>query len=271
MKLTDGLRRFLPADSRLGYALRRLYHRLTPAKPRPLHRSFLWVLSRQKREVSFVQVGSNDAGYGDPLRYHILHDGWRGLMIEPLPFVYSRLLDRYRGISGLQFANVAIDSEPGTRPFYHLRADDDPALPPWYDQLGSFLKENVLKHEKFLADLPERLTETAVRCERFDDLCAQQGIDHFDLLHVDAEGYDFEILRSVDFRRFSPLVVLYEHRHLSDEDTSACAAMLTQAGYQLFRDIDDTLAVSRALLDEPQMRKAWERMHELAQKQGSRG
>jgi hypothetical protein len=36
------------------------------------------------------------------------------------------------------------------------------------------------------------------------------------LLHVDTEGYDYEVLKTLDFGRHAPLSIFIEHRHLSD-------------------------------------------------------
>ena len=123
--------RLLPANTWSGRMARRIAHACTPWKAHNQHPAMLDALAAASRsEVFFVQVGSNDAGYGDPLSYHTLHHGWRGLMIEPLPHIYARLRERYAKVKGLKFANVAIDREVGERPFYHLRRSDEPGLPP---------------------------------------------------------------------------------------------------------------------------------------------
>ncbi|MGH8506702.1 MAG: FkbM family methyltransferase, partial [Stenotrophobium sp.] len=223
--------RLLPASTWSGRTARRVFHACMPWREHNQHPAMLDALAASCSQVFFVQVGSNDAGYGDPLSYYTLHRGWRGLMIEPLPHIYERLRKRYDRISGLKFANVAIDVAPGERPFYHLRRSDEPGLPPWYDMLGSFKKENVLKHQKYLADIPDRIVETAVRCQTFDGLCAEQDVARFDVLHIDAEGYDYEILKSVDLAKYRPAAVLFEHAHLNSTDYQASLKQLHDAGY----------------------------------------
>lgn len=260
MNPMSAVRLGLPADTHLGRGLRLLYWRLLPRSLKVVHPWVLNALAQDKPAVRFVQVGSNDAGYGDPLRYHILHSGWRGLMIEPLPFVYQRLRQRYAGMDGLCFENVAIDREPGERVFYHLRPDSDPSLPPWYDQLGSFLKDNVLKHAPDLPDIATRLTQTVVPCMSFQQVCERNGIEQLDVLHIDAEGYDAAILASVDLARFAPAVVLFEHKHLSAADYAACLDQLTSAGYLCNADKIDTLALRRDVLSRSEtLQRAWQR------------
>lgn len=253
--------RLLPASSYRGHWARHIFHLLTPWRIHQQTQHLLQALAGSKQAVFFVQVGSNDAGYGDPLAFFTRHYGWRGLMIEPLPHIFARLRQRYARFKGLKFANVAIANEPGERPFYHLRRSDEAGLPPWYDMLGSFDRANVLKHQQYLADIPERIVETQVRCARFDTLCQEHGINQFDVLHIDAEGYDFEVLKTVDLARYKPAVILFEHTHLLVADLAAAQTMLRKAGYLAHSDPADLLAVATTALEQyPRVASTWRKM-----------
>lgn len=247
MNLAQWVGKRLSPETPFGENVRRAYRRLSPRVSRAWT-EVLHGLAAGREGLRFVQVGSNDAGYGDPLRYHIRNNGWRGLMIEPLPHVFRRLQQRYGDTPGLILENVAIDRQPGTRPFYHLRPSDEPGLPVWYDMLGSFLKDNVLAHQRFLGDIPERIVETPVRCLTFDQVCEKHGIETFDVLHIDAEGYDAEILHGVDLARYRPALVLYESKHLHADDYADTLARLHAAGMLTHTDNVDTIAVCRRQL-----------------------
>ena len=86
-------------------------------------------------------------------------------------------------------------------------------------------------------------TVESVHCWTFHQLLERHRLDHVDLLQIDAEGYDYEILRTIDFSRLRPRFINYE-RVLLHEDEPACRAMLTDAGYVLFDWSVDTLAVA---------------------------
>ena len=64
-----------------------------------------------------------------------------------------------------------------------------------------------------------------------------------DLLQIDAEGYDYEILKTIDFDRIRPRFVNYERVLLLDEEP-ACRSMMRDAGYVLFDWDIDTLCVA---------------------------
>jgi len=256
---------FFPIETQTGYWLRWIYHGLTPTVPRVRFPGVLEAFAQSRNEVFFIQIGSNDAGYDDPLRRHIRGHGWRGIMIEPVPHVFARLRERYAAFPRLKFENIAISATSGSQPFYTLRQSSEPNLPPWYDMLGSFSKANVLKHAQYLPDIADRIVAIDVRCLTLDQLCAQHHVQSLDVLHIDAEGYDFEIIKTVDFARLKPGILLFEHRHLTSTDQTACQALLLQHGYRIYRDRHDTFCIHSDLLSTgpSALRESWARLSSL--------
>jgi len=63
-----------------------------------------------------------------------------------------------------------------------------------------------------------------------------------DLLQIDAEGYDYEIIRSIDFDTVKPAIIHYEHMVLSEADRNACLELLASHGYRIVLQDNDTLA-----------------------------
>lgn len=248
MKLGNPLRAFLASRPRLwrmySRALRRLKNHYDGVGP--VHR-LLSTLADEAGALHFVQVGSNDASLGDPIIDLVLGYGWRGVMIEPVPNVFQRLRGLHGSNPRLQFENVAIAGEDGVRTFYSLEPLDAPPSP-WYDQMGSFSREHIVKHERFTPGLTQHIRETPVQCLTLTSLFTRHGIHDLDLLHVDAEGYDFEVLKSLDYARCSPRVLLFEHGHLSKADCSACLDFLRQGGYRHLHEGRDTLAMHRDAL-----------------------
>jgi hypothetical protein len=73
-------------------------------------------------------------------------------------------------------------------------------------------------------------------------LLEKHGIRTIDLLHLDTEGYDYEIIKQVNFRTFNPRIILYETVHLTDADRARCSEYLMSQGYNLINSYVDTLA-----------------------------
>lgn len=201
-----------------------------------------------------VQVGSNDGCQGDPIAELIRHNArWYVMFIEPLPHIFRRLRSNYPNYPKYRFENIAIANKKESRRLYFVsdeikRIRND--IPFWYDQLGSFDKNHILKHQRRLelseAQLERFIASEEVRCEPLPEVLERNWITKVDLLHIDTEGYDYEVIKQVDFEASPPRAILYEHSHLSNEDRRATKKLLSKAGYRLRSDDRDTLAVKRS-------------------------
>jgi FkbM family methyltransferase len=197
----------------------------------------------------FVEVGSNDGEQHDHLRPHILAREWRGVMVEPVPYIFERLRRNYAGLDRVALENAAIADRDGQLPFFHLRDAGDEeraALPDWYDGVGSFNREAILTHAPQMPDIAERIVELEVPALSFETLCERHDIGRPDLLVIDTEGHDWAIIESIDLPTRGPRLLVYEHFHLSAADRAACRAHLEAAGYETLEEGFDTICLQPA-------------------------
>jgi FkbM family methyltransferase len=221
---------------------RRLLTRL--AGPRLL-RAFAEVHPR----AFFIEIGANDGQGHDHLRPLILSHEWRGIMVEPVPYVFERLRRNYEALDRISLVNAAIADRDGTRPFYHLGQAgprEREALPEWYDAIGSLSRETVVAHRHKIPELERRLVATEVRCLTLASLCRKHGVEEVDLLVTDTEGYDEQILGQLDFEAIRPRLIVYEHFHLAPQQRARCAERLRDAGYELLEEAFDSFCLDRA-------------------------
>jgi hypothetical protein len=73
-------------------------------------------------------------------------------------------------------------------------------------------------------------------------LLDRNGVKTVDLLNIDTEGFDYNVLSQVDFDRYKPLVILYEHKHLPVDEKNRAYELLTGRGYTCVEYGGDTLA-----------------------------
>ena len=192
------------------------------------------MVGRRETPVRFVQAGAHD-GSG-VLQQHILRRGWRGLLIEPLPGVMQALKANYAGVPGVDFANVAIAPEEGSRVLYTVEGRD---------QLSSFSLDTIFNHEgKYEdGDLKAAIRTLDVPARPLDALLRETGHDTPHVMVVDTEGYDDVVLGTFDFAAHRPDVVQVEHVHLSRHASASVGDRLTGLGYVLMFDRHDLLAL----------------------------
>jgi FkbM family methyltransferase len=210
--------------------------------PRMIDRSI------DREDATIVQIGSNDGTHGDPINDLIQRrSGWRVLFVEPVPYLFERLKKNYGNEDRFHFERAAINNGEDAI-FYWVSPDakrDIPDLPMWWDQLGSFNINHITKHLD--GRLAPYIVATRTPGLTLGELLEKHSIDRLDLLHVDAEGHDWTILKQLDLNRFKPRVILFEHAHLSDLDKESALSFLLPA-YDVTRVGPDYLATRRRLL-----------------------
>jgi FkbM family methyltransferase len=225
------------------------------------------VLASLARRESFtiVQVGAyigdtvNDPLY--PFLCEQLHEHPQAVvvLVEPVASYFEQLRATYAGLTTVRLENVAIAESDGDRDLFRLGVSPtDHGQPEWLAQLGSLRQDRMTelwnRYEQALFDREGRTddlrgfwhahrTVERVRCMTIHQLLERHGISQLDLLQIDAEGYDYSILKTIDFGRIRPRFVNYE-RVLLHDDEPACRAMMTAAGYALFDWGQDTLCVA---------------------------
>ncbi len=247
-KVLNRIRKFVigakPQDSLLFNLLQSISHIL----PQSLYQrgskidELLAFFAKYYNDVYIMQIGANDGVTGDPLHKFIVENNWSGVLVEPINYVFGRLVKNYQGVDGLAFANVAISHRDEFREMWFLKESED-NLPVTYDQLGSFRYDVVHKHQRDISNIDKYLVKAQVQCITFQHLIELYSIQNIDLLHMDAEGYDYNLLMMFDFDRFMPIVTMYEHIHMTISELVRSRRYLKDKGYKLFVDKTDSIAI----------------------------
>ena len=247
MRAASVVRPLVPAGSRAHGVLAPMAHRLKDmageGEGQDPRSRVIAEFARLFPSAFFVQVGSNDGLKLDPLRPHILDRQWSGIMIEPLPYVFQQLSAVYGDHPRIILENVAVADHDGTAEIFYIPESADPSLPNWYDALGTFRKDVLLKHTEFIPDIASRIASTEVPCLTFDSICSRNDVASIDLVQMDTEGYDFEVIKLIDLDRFRPKLLMFEHLHLAPPDYQACLRLLRTSGYEDISDTMDTVCL----------------------------
>jgi FkbM family methyltransferase len=201
----------------------------------------------------FIQVGANDGINGDPVYPHVIANGWHGILIEPQVRVFQdQLLRTYRNCKGLEFENVAISEEDGEREMFRISVSQKR----WATGISSFRKSHLQGHiergyikrkaSEGQALLPksddEYIDKEIVKTMSFKTLLDKYRPAKIDLLQIDAEGYDYELLKLWDFGRYLPTVIQFEHLHLTGNERADAMQLLENYFYSSFSEGLNTVA-----------------------------
>lgn len=210
-----------------------------------------------------VQIGSNDGKTGDPIHPLLKKNKkWKALFVEPVPYLFEKLKNNYSDQSRFICENVAIDNGEEKLIFYWVdpKAKEAlPDLPYWYDQLGSFSKSHILN--QLDGKLEPFILSSQLESIDLSTLFQRNKIQNLDILHIDTEGYDWNILSQLDLKKYQPSFILYEYNHLSESDLKKSFEFLENL-YIVFKSGIDMLAVKKTLnvdfLNE-MLKNGWEK------------
>ena len=227
-------RRALAAFAKLhGYRLEKRWPFLIRAEGKDLNLTFEDVLEFQyarSRRFLFVTVGAYDGLVNDPVSRFVRSHDCDGILVEPQPGAYARLCANYSGFPQCKLLNAAIDEVSGSRTLYYVPAGN-PGLPDWTEQIASFQREHVVKHEAQAPGLSACIRSQDIRTLSFNDLLEMFQLRSIDILQIDAEGMDGQLLAWFPFERLRPAVLHYETTHLSSDEHLAVRKRLAGFGY----------------------------------------
>jgi FkbM family methyltransferase len=174
----------------------------------------------------FFEVGANDGLTQSNTAYLERYQGWHGVLVEPLPMQFCKCLANRPASTVINAALVASDFSDRTVEIAYanlMSVVDDPSR-----NLLS-IENHVATGRKFLMsdDLPlsgRRFIVPALTVSAILDRIGRNRVDFFSL---DVEGYEFEVLKGIDFSRHRPRYFLIEAR-----DKSGMDDFLAQQGYE---------------------------------------
>lgn len=184
----------------------------------------------------FVKVGAHDGITGDPCSDILIADArWKGLLIEPVPYLFARLKENFSNSARFALEQVAVGPKASKSTFYCMAAEAKESLPglqDFFDQLGSFDKQHIFKHyENLEGELEAFIREIEVEVLPLPDILQRNHIQDCHLLHIDTEGYDYKVLSTLNFSVTRPFVLFIEHKHLDDSERKELLRLLHKNNY----------------------------------------
>lgn len=187
-----------------------------------------------------VGIGAFDGKSNDFLFDYIREYPVKAVLVEPQPEAFRLLSQNYKGIDNVVLENAAMAWEDKVLPLYRIKTEYHGAfrLAP---QLASFNRQHLVHalSEQNLKGLPadreQCLESIDVPSLSFESLLKKHNLTRLDILQIDTEGFDYEIVKMLDFSKIQPKVINFEIVHLSFEELNEAIDLLIRNGYQTLR------------------------------------
>lgn len=212
--------------------------------------SLMYQILRSKKHLTFIQIGANDGKRFDPMYHFVKYNknNVQGYVVEPIHDYYKDLCHTYKTYNNIRPINVAIHQNLNETVIYRVAKEFEKNVPEFALGIASFDKEH---HKK--TNIPSQfITEEKVKCSTLKRLLVEHKINHVDVLVLDTEGYDYEILMSLDVNEISPLLIHFEHGlksgTMSIKEFSNVLNKMKEADYQFYIDKADVTAYKSNLV-----------------------
>ena len=137
------------------------------------------------------------------------------LLVEPVPYNYNKLEERFINSNNIQICTNAIFSEHKVSKFYYVNEKSISKLGKhWASGIGSFNKNHILDHRTKRFKVEEKdIDEIEIEFITFDNLIEKYLIESIDKLQIDVEGAEYEILKSIDYKKINISSIQFESKH----------------------------------------------------------
>ena len=185
---------------------------------------------------SLIQIGANDGLSHDHLHNVIKKFRLESLLLEPIKKYFLDLQNNYSNYDNVRFENSALSINNEILFLFKVNPKYFNKYGTLSDGISSFYKYHLLKHgikEKHI--IQEKVNQIS-----FNELLKKYSINSFDLLLIDAEGYDCQIVNDFFFKvkKIRPIIV-FEWSHVKYSELKSTLNLIIKNNYSFFKIGDD--------------------------------
>jgi FkbM family methyltransferase len=194
-------------------------------------------LGRSGAQPFLVVIGAMDGVSFDDFHGYISAYRWSGLFVEPVPEQFRRLQANYASLPHApanQYENSAIAEHDGTIRMLTIRQEavDSGAVHPCFGGMSAiYPPRNGLASAGDAETVATYGELIEVRCVTLDTLLKRHAVDRIDVLCMDAEGWDYRIIRQLDFSVYRPTLIRCEYINMSAEEQAAVVQLFSDHDY----------------------------------------
>jgi FkbM family methyltransferase len=138
------------------------------------------------------------------------------LLVEPVPYNFLQLNNRYKHLNNIFFEKIFIGGNNSHISFFFVKENSISKLGKhWASGIGSFSKKHILDHKSKRFNINESdISEIQIQSITFNELCEKHNITAIDKLLIDVEGAEKQIIESIDYKKIFIKELVFEYKHL---------------------------------------------------------
>ena len=208
-----------------------------PTQPK----TFKEILNQYNRikegKIHFLQIGAMDGVKHDDLYPYVMSYDWTGVLVEPLPDMFEKLIENYSLKDGLKFENCAITNENGPTKIYRVPTEliGTEGVPDWMEGCST------LKIDGYIDDVVRKAVPVEIRGITLRTFYEEYG-NRFEFIQVDTEGFDYDIFLQIMENGIKADLYKIEIAHITYTKAVWMRWVLENHGYKTFIDGYDLIA-----------------------------
>lgn len=155
----------------------------------------------------YVDVGANHPFYHSVTK--IFYDkGWSGINIEPNPMLMKQIKEKRKRDTNLQ---VGVSGKPGNMKLRVYHSLDG------LEGISTFSKEMQKQYSQNSNKDTEKFDDVSVEVKPLSDIFSEVNVKHIHFMKVDVEGYEMEVIKSNDWKKYRPELICIEANHVFND------------------------------------------------------
>ena len=186
----------------------------------------------------FIQVGANDGISFDFLYSFVVRRKSKGIVIEPVLDYFNELKDNYKDFPEIIKINKAVHPYEKKVIINKISPNAITKYPDWVKGIASLNSKHYLKTGIDSKDIIQEIVNASTL---MDIITTNIDMTQLDYFQVDTEGFDYEVIKMIDFNVVKPRIIKYESVNLNRDDQKNIMIFLKENGYYLFQEFGDTV------------------------------
>jgi len=182
-------------------------------------------LKKQGKEPFGVAIGTHDGEFGEWVPV-VLDNKSNVLLIEASEKQFIELCRNYKNLKNVTLLHSLITTNGQNVDFYEGG-----------EGYTNSVKENVIRSWEI-----EEIFKTSRESVKLNELLREDISGKIDWLHTDVEGYDIELIMSID-RDLLPNLLIFETNNSSDDEKMIIEEYLIRLGYSIVKEPVSFLAI----------------------------